>query len=352
MTPNISNDRPRLVWADYVKAIAIILMVCCHFMQSNTSSFQVYLHQAIYTFHIPAFFVIAGFFEKGLKRGVKHRVLPLLIPYFFFSMIALTTCWVSPYLHPELYYNVSIWKSILNAIVGMFLMDDCVRSWAFMPSGPLWFLIALIWVKLIFYVLTLLCGKRKIFLLFIFLAFLIYIYQLHIPLFSIDSAILSLPFYVFGYLLSHYNLLATKIIGDKRWLLLLYSIILFTYIAFVGEKNGTVDIDGCETGQNILLFYLNGIIGSLACIFLCKAIPVNFTLLSKIGSSTITILGIHGLIILIIKVLTTLSGIVDFRNFSIPAYFIIAIFACLICTYFHSLLLKYCPVVLGKIKKI
>lgn len=55
----------REVWADCVKALAIFLMVLCHFNLSSEIS-----KQFIYMFHMPVFFLISGYFDKGLHLNM------------------------------------------------------------------------------------------------------------------------------------------------------------------------------------------------------------------------------------------------------------------------------------------
>ena len=138
----------RILWADQAKALAIWLMVICHFGLPYPK-----IVKFICIFHMPLFFFISGYFDKGTSLNltyVKKCFKALIVPYFFFSICAFSICWVSPYLHPELYNNDGLPKTFLKAFVGMFLMEDRVRPYAFMPLGPLWFLVALFEVKILF----------------------------------------------------------------------------------------------------------------------------------------------------------------------------------------------------------
>lgn len=62
---NIGTIGKREVWADYVKALAIFLMVLGHFNLNSEAS-----EQFIYMFHMPVFFLISGYFDKGMPIGV------------------------------------------------------------------------------------------------------------------------------------------------------------------------------------------------------------------------------------------------------------------------------------------
>ena len=277
----------RIFWADHVKAFAIWLMVLCHFGMQNE-----YWETVIYSFHMPIFFFLSGYFEKG--RGYSYSMLKrtaksLLIPYFFFSICAFSICWVSPYLHPELYHYGSILENFMKASVGMFLMEDKVRSYAFMPLGPLWFLVALFWVRVIFSIGYSFWSSRRLWLL-PFATILILIFCLRFPFFSLDSACLALPLYCAGYLCRQQDILRS--VGRNLWGVC-FTLASVCYVLFLSVRNGKVDMDGCLYGDSLLMFYVNAIVGSLSCIAFFKLLSIKSLYLNRIGASTITILGTH-----------------------------------------------------------
>ena len=74
----------RIIWIDYVKSFGIFLMVLCH-AKLNCDI----MVTAIYTFHMPLFFFLSGYFDKGegITRGnVIKSLKTLIIPYFFFKI--------------------------------------------------------------------------------------------------------------------------------------------------------------------------------------------------------------------------------------------------------------------------
>lgn len=86
---------------DFLYTIGIVLVLIGHSHSSDWSQFEntVLLNviRFIYTFHMPLFFFIAGFLfqnsgrleNDGLKKWIKDKFIRLLIPYFFWSLIAL-----------------------------------------------------------------------------------------------------------------------------------------------------------------------------------------------------------------------------------------------------------------------
>lgn len=315
-------------WADYVKAFAIWMMVFCHANLSNPT-----IQSFIHIFHMPVFFLISGYFDKGQPLSfahIKKSYDGLIRPYFVYSVLGLTICWISPYMHPELYHGISGICNILKAaIIGMFMMDDHITDYSFLPLEPLWFLPALFICRFIWSCLLTLCYRRywtKIMLLCIFCVLICY----HRPsLFSIDSAIYGVPFYGIGFLLkkSHFvNYYCTNLPLNLFW-----CVLIMNYLFFVGLLNGRIDMDGCSLGNNTILFYINGVIGSMGCIFMAKTIRCHLEWLAIIGRNSLFILATHPFIVYICKAIAAYMFNADLRVFPIWGSALIACFSCAFC---------------------
>lgn len=74
---------------DNAKTLLIFLVVFGHLIQSyiETNAFISYLYNFIYTFHMPAFIIISGFFAKGIyEKGYIWKITKkLIIPYVLFQ---------------------------------------------------------------------------------------------------------------------------------------------------------------------------------------------------------------------------------------------------------------------------
>lgn len=87
----------RLLWADSLKGILILLVVLGHAIQGvyadNVESSRLWC--VIYSFHMPAFFAISGYFAKyscigsGGGKSILKRVQQLLVPYFTWAILKL-----------------------------------------------------------------------------------------------------------------------------------------------------------------------------------------------------------------------------------------------------------------------
>lgn len=305
----------RILWIDYTKAFLIYLVVLGHAsLQSSV------LLNFIYSFHVPAFFVISGYLDKRKKdeeflSTLKSSFKRIMVPYLFFNTIGLLTCWISPYMHPELYYNVDIIHSFLNAIIGIILMDDYVTSYSFLPVVPLWFLVSLFTCKMLFAVSAKIgkCEdtKCKVFLWVVLTAVLVFFYNLDVHLFSLDSTVLAFVFYLGGYWLKSLNFNFEKI--KKDWaLFLLISFICVCVLFFLSDVNGFVSIDGGNTGNNFGLFLVNACLGLFVIVLLSILVELKFgqvKFLQTIGQNTLTILGLHYTFLYFLKLFLKLGGI-------------------------------------------
>ncbi len=76
---------------DNAKFILIFLVVFGHILRSfiNGNEFMLHLYKFIYTFHMPAFILVSGYFAKNFKRKgyVKKLAVKLIIPYLIFQGI-------------------------------------------------------------------------------------------------------------------------------------------------------------------------------------------------------------------------------------------------------------------------
>lgn len=341
----IRTSKHREIWADYAKAIAIFLMVLCHFGLRPEE-----IQWAIGIFHMPLFFFISGYFDKGKPIScdlIKKNFKQLIVPYLFFSICSFSICWISPYIHPEIYHHGSIPQTFLKALIGMFLMEDQVRPYAFMPTGALWFLVSMFEIRILFSLICYYWKKFKVGIVLI-AAFCYLLVYIHFPFFSLDSAALSLPFYVVGFLMKRYSVFDLKMARNINWTL---AIICLGFTWLCGMKNGRVGIDSASWGYNVYFFYLNALVGSLGLIFLSKALPENIWILSQIGASTLTILGTHNYFdkIGITLAILAFGG----TRSDIPSWYIIVLscIAVVIGVYIDGILTKYCPKMIGKQNK-
>lgn len=142
----------------------------------------------VYSFHLPLFFFISGYLfkQRSLSETVKRKIKTLLIPYFVTALISL----------PIGYLILKfIGKSTTELFYDFFYLKGSV-GW----NVPIWFLIVLFWVEVIFAVTRALNINEYVTVILAFsIGYFIYIKGIFLP-FGINIAVWLLPFYLFGYL--------------------------------------------------------------------------------------------------------------------------------------------------------
>ena len=140
----------RLETADRLKGLCIALMVVGHCLIPSG------LHDAIYLFHIPAFFFVAGYFFRPGPILPKLRAdsRRLLVPYgIAVALVALR-------------YGIDVLRGV-DAGVLLRLAASAVAvgpgvslgSWSGLDIGPVWFLVSLFWSRTFFnLLLRVRCG--------------------------------------------------------------------------------------------------------------------------------------------------------------------------------------------------
>ncbi len=325
--------KKRIDWIDQVKAWAIFLVVYGH-------NFPI-TEKYIYTFHMPLFFMIAGFFHPRRSGGqpIIRRAKGLLIPYFAWASI-LYVFWyfVGRHFGESSGQELSAWKNF----IGIFYAQG---GREYMNWGiPLWFLPAIFITFLLFHFI-LKTGKLKHILLVITIAAGFIAGRL-CPVkcvWSIDVAMVALAFYAAGFYIFDFLMNLDK---KKALLLLIVSGLIHIGLYFLNTK---VDMYRSIYG-NELVFLLNGWAGSLFYLLLFKLF-IRWKALSYIGKFTIPILAMQ------LRAMTVIKAFLFFvigrtvLELSEPEKFIYAIIQIIIMIPVFYIIEKYLPFLNGSPKK-
>lgn len=136
----------RMMWLDIAKGLAILLMVLGHCLDASTP-----LHDFIYSFHMPLFFLAAGFTMRAKPRRdvLASSARRLLVPYFVVSAILFAFAFVSPHsLDPDL-DTQRAWPVVLVEISYAAGDKGDLFGHHFQAIGALWFLPCLFVARLI-----------------------------------------------------------------------------------------------------------------------------------------------------------------------------------------------------------
>ena len=131
----------RIESADRLKGLCIVLMIVGHCLIPEA------LHDAIYLFHIPMFFFIAGFFFKPAPIGNRLRsdARRLLVPYVVCILAVSFRYGIDSV---RLGDGGALVRYLISAlVVGPGI--DFLR-WSDLDVGPVWFLVALFWCRTVF----------------------------------------------------------------------------------------------------------------------------------------------------------------------------------------------------------
>lgn len=129
---------------DMMKGVGIILVIVGHLAHGYG------LYNIIYVFHMPLFFIVSGYFYKPkqpldlLKRDAKLLLLPYSLVAILILMYGAIMAWVS--------HDVSKFTYWCGSAVNVGLPEASV--------GPLWFLLAMFWCRMIYNLLNLFLGEN------------------------------------------------------------------------------------------------------------------------------------------------------------------------------------------------
>jgi len=174
----------RLNWIDNLKAIGILAVILGH-IASPFSTF-------IFSWHMPLFFIIAGFFIKykiSIKDFIFKDFKRLMIPYFLFALVGLVV---------ETIKRIALHREsldYLHEIQGIFIwmdMPSLINTYAFV----LWFLPALFFARVILVIIDKLA--KNIFMQFLIVSILFsFSFLVQLP-FGIDNSLNAILFVFLG----------------------------------------------------------------------------------------------------------------------------------------------------------
>ena len=213
---------------DFISGCLIVYMIFCHIMQwAKLTDCELYsVLQRILFFFMAWFFYKSGIYVNqivDLKKYAMKNFRKLLLPALYFTLMGLPFVWYQIYQSGDtniVHYTLSIAKSFI-------LRGDM--------SGnlPLWFLVTLFEVKLIFAFLSRIWGGKIIFIVCFLLSGVFSYFDLHKPGF-IFSFFTAMTFYSAGYMLA-----------NKQYSILIFSFCAILYVASILFFPQMVDIRTC-----------------------------------------------------------------------------------------------------------
>lgn len=142
---------------DYMKGIGILLMMYLHYQGDAVPNG---IDSIIHSFHVPLFFLLSGFFIKenpdvnAWLLSVRRDARRLLIPYFVTMLLICIWFWRFDIVKLRIPQNL---LPLLNLFWGS--GDELETVCGILHVGPMWFLIALFYARLVYKLLLLICNN-------------------------------------------------------------------------------------------------------------------------------------------------------------------------------------------------
>lgn len=276
MHEKLTNSRDNSF--DMVKGICIVLMIAGHCFLPETP------HKIIFSFHMPVFFIIAGFFarKKTLVSFVITSCKRLLIPY---SVVYFFCLAVGNVLYDVL-MDSTYFYSILNVKEPLF-------SVSMLKGGilPVWFLFALFWCRIIF-VLILRIRKDvyKIIICLIIPLISINLYVYGKWPFSLLAGFAAIGFYGMGYFVNKNGFLK----NEQIWRMVPLGLLCWFVCLFPSTKF----LDMIHNSYNG--YYVLDCLGALSIFFILyivvsksKSNNIMWSFLNWCGKNSLIILCVH-----------------------------------------------------------
>jgi len=336
-------NNKRVKWIDIAKGIGIILVVLGHsnwfFAQATTTMF---IQKYIYSFHMPLFFFLSGYLfikEKypSFKAFFIKKVKTLLIPYFFFSILSVLFIVI---LNLK---NLDNLISFKTAIIQIFYLKSTV-VW----NEPLWFLVCLFVVEIIYYFLSKIKSKKIIVFILLLCSItgysLSFIINYFILPWGVGIALIAIAFYGIGNFVRGNETLNKITLPNVP----VFIICLIISVVIGGFLNSIIVMYLYQFG-NIFYLYIGAVAGIIACIQLSQFISkqnIIIKLFEYYGKNSIVILCTHYFIFKILKRINVLNII--FENCISVKGYAYAFITLVICIPIIFIMNKYFSFILGK----
>ncbi|MBP3222380.1 MAG: acyltransferase family protein [Actinomycetaceae bacterium] len=283
-----AQQKKRIPTFDIAKGIGILAVITGH-MSYFSSSHP--LHWVIFSFHMPLFFLVAGYFFRPTTamNMAKKRFHQLIVPYIVTGIIIAVLASVKEAALGDLSKTPHVFIDwILKVAFGSGTHSSYFFGITYI--GPIWFLLALFFAQ-VFY--TFIADKKYAWIvsLLLFVAGVVTAPLLWLP-WSIQSAMTSLLFIHVGYVIRKHNWFDPHKVQLIPFAL---SFIVWVVVVYVdhGKNYFASNYFVCEPAD-----VLGGITGTLVVLWISiwiARIPVVSSLLEKAGTYSLVILCAHAI---------------------------------------------------------
>jgi len=328
---NAEKKSSRIEYIDIAKGIGILLVALAH---ADISLISPYLHRLIYSFHMPLFFFLSGYFfnpETPFWKLIKKRFNSILKPY----LITIALIYIASLSFTNMRF-MNAFDRILRSLYGTGYYIDWVQLW-FLPSLFVTSLFAYIFYRIVLIHITKRYIRWLILLVLqaVAIIFLGKFYPFSISFLGIEQELYGLPFNLDLVLLSgFFYILGNEIryaISEKTfgniWILLGTGGGLILLTLLFPHK---IDFN-TRVFESFPINTAEAILGILFALAISKQIELRTTRLSAvlkyIGQATLFILIFH--VPIQEYWAPKLHFVTGMQAFSILAAFVISILICL-----------------------
>jgi fucose 4-O-acetylase-like acetyltransferase len=292
---------------DIMKGVGIILMIIGH------CAIPWLLGNFIFSFHMPLFFIISGFFfkPKPVVQQLKIDFKRLVIPYLFICLLLIIYGFIkdlvknTEFINTQYFAIASLWGSGTRASNAL---------WADIPNiWVVWFLLALLWCRVLF---SYFYNKNSIYIVLSSIMATLICQFVFLP-FSLLPGLSALLFYYLGHLANKWRIFEKKIPIFIQYIMGIIWIYCILY--------SRLDVACCHYDC-----YPIDILGALSgCYFIyviCKYINDKDLIIKNIlllfGKLSLIVLCFHNIDLFVIPWKTMISELFNLLNIASNRYII------------------------------
>lgn len=265
--------KQRIAYIDFMKGLCIILVVAFHI---STTAFGDRANFMLQQFRIPMYFFLSGLFFKlydGFFDFARRKINNIIIPLIFFLLLGAVYCFCRNL--AENHFSFSKALSLMPA--------NPVRN-----NTPLWFLVVLFEVNIIYYLLQKFLPRIITYIVAIALSVVGYLvvqngYNL---VGYLDIALIAMPYFILGAESRRLGLLEK---GPNLSIKIVMAIVMLVVLFFFAQKINMLH----RIYPPYLLLYALPALSILTLMFWCQGIKRPVPVISHLGRYSIIVLGTH-----------------------------------------------------------
>ena len=282
-----ATSKPRFQYIDIARGLAIICIVLGHLGNST-------INRVVFTFHVPIFYLITGFFVNSIDRDVdfiKKRARSLLVPYAITSGVVTVFCSLKALFMPD----VTVWQQALRWIyAAIYGAGDNYTEPFYIPAiGAIWFLLATFWGVIILHrLLKTKSVYRMIIILVIFIASVWSAKYIWLP-FSLQAGGCALMLMYFGFCIRKYKDAVKDIPKEVMAVGIIFAFVVWGSFIWNFQSFWLVH---CDLGRGIIDIF--GSLCAIFCVFFISKLLGKYTgrfgnWIAYLGRFSIIMLCVH-----------------------------------------------------------